>query len=729
MSLHRHAVFVALLSGSATTVAVPETQAQAARAQTAPALSDAPVVLEDVQVVGRRGSTSITPEMELERGDIDAFGADTIRDFVDRAGQALGLGEEPVLIINGRRVLAPGGYLGFPPDALERAEVLPIGSGAAYGGPPSARVLNLVMKRRFRNRDAQIGLNGPTAGGQSALNLAVQQGSIVDMAMTQGNLNATRSTALSADDRPTYLETHPGSEGTSLRPASRSINAGFNLTRPVGDWSANASLNAAASDGRSTARVSGELRESRNRSNTLSLDANIGGQFKDWFVRTGLNAQFGSGETDGLFQSSSRSRSLGLRAEADGTLFTLPAGPVRSNLSTNLTRSRFDGETGGQPSLHADSTARVEARTTLPLFAPKSDDGASPFRGLGRAEITLGASGVQTGDGSGTGLSANTTWTPAQKLRFTANWAHSADAVSERSRLEPLSETPAILVFDFQTGQSVEVVAINGGNPDLRTPTSDQFGARISAGPYTRWMVNANLGFSSNRTTDSVSGLPVLTPAVEAAFPDRFQRDEDGRLVRIDQRSINLAEVRNDNLNTSINFAIPFGGRTTPHGPGIRLSLGHNLVLEDIARIRADLAEMNRLSGDGGGVSRHRITASVYASRGQISASANMNWQSGYRTRRDEGRDGPDDLVMGSFGRLNLNLDYRLTTRRNEAPEDPASSGARSQFETRLGLAIDNVLDSRAKARLGDGRPAPGYGRYDRDPVGRTIRLTLSRQF
>ena len=34
-----------------------------------------------------------------------------------------------------------------------------------------------------------------------------------------------------------------------------------------------------------------------------------------------------------------------------------------------------------------------------------------------------------------------------------------------------------------------------------------------------------------------------------------------------------------------------------------------------------------------------------------------------------------------------------------------------------------------AGARLGDGRVAPGYGRYDRDPIGRSVQLTVTRRF
>jgi hypothetical protein len=47
-------------------------------------------------------------------------------------------------------------------------------------------------------------------------------------------------------------------------------------------------------------------------------------------------------------------------------------------------------------------------------------------------------------------------------------------------------------------------------------------------------------------------------------------------------------------------------------------------------------------------------------------------------------------------------------------------------FDARPGARLG---DARPGARLGDGRPAPGYGRDERDPVGRTVLLSLKRRF
>lgn len=75
--------------------------------------------------------------------------------------------------------------------------------------------------------------------------------------------------------------------------------------------------------------------------------------------------------------------------------------------------------------------------------------------------------------------------------------------------------------------------------------------------------------------------------------------------------------------------------------------------------------------------------------------------------------------------------DFRLTFQvmpggsRNESSDAPQrrAGGLQVNFD------IDNLFDARREARLGDGTPAPGYGRDVQDPLGRTVRLTLQRRF
>lgn len=44
-------------------------------------------------------------------------------------------------------------------------------------------------------------------------------------------------------------------------------------------------------------------------------------------------------------------------------------------------------------------------------------------------------------------------------------------------------------------------------------------------------------------------------------------------------------------------------------------------------------------------------------------------------------------------------------------------------------VEVQNLFDARPDARLGDGRPAPGYGRDDHDPIGRQFRIQFAKRF
>ncbi|MEJ8630413.1 hypothetical protein P0F65_12235 [Sphingomonas sp. I4] len=57
-----------------------------------------------------------------------------------------------------------------------------------------------------------------------------------------------------------------------------------------------------------------------------------------------------------------------------------------------------------------------------------------------------------------------------------------------------------------------------------------------------------------------------MTPQIEMAFPDRFSRDDQGRLQRIDARPLNFAEARQQQVRWGINFTRPLG----PVPPGLQ---------------------------------------------------------------------------------------------------------------------------------------------------------------
>lgn len=349
----------------------------------------------------------------------------------------------------------------------------------------------------------------------------------------------------------------------------------------------------------------------------------------------------------------------------------------------------------------------------------------------GTTTLTVGGSLRQAEDsGGGRGADLVIAWSPDPKLRVSGSWASTSDNPLSQQRFDPVYFGPPRLVFDFSKGQAVEVRPLLGGNPDLRPQTSAQSSLSISAGPFTRDAVFGTIALRRSRITDGAGPLPVLTPAVEAAFPERFTRDADGRLVGVDQRPINLREVASDTLSSNVSFKLPVRDHGVPRrSPSFQVSLNHSWQLRNTAILRTGMPQMDRLAGDGGGVPRHELAVQIDGRWAGWGLNAGARWQAGYRIRRDSGHDSPTDLRFSSLRTVNLKISYLVEPTPASASARSSEGALRRASGLRWTLELENLFDARPSARLGDGRPAPGYGRDDQDPLGREIKLTLSRRF
>ena len=104
---------------------------------------------------------------------------------------------------------------------------------------------------------------------------------------------------------------------------------------------------------------------------------------------------------------------------------------------------------------------------------------------------------------------------------------------------DPLSIDPNSRVFDFQTGRTVDITRITGGNPDLLAETRRVLRLGLNVRPFgerTDLVVTAN--YNRTRIDDPIAQFPTATPEIEAAFPARFIRDLGGNLVSIDSRPV-----------------------------------------------------------------------------------------------------------------------------------------------------------------------------------------------
>ncbi|UIJ43974.1 TonB-dependent receptor [Sphingomonas cannabina] len=155
---------------------------------------------DDIVVTARYGDASVAPETELSESDIEIYGADSIGELIQNIKPLIN-DQQPVLLVNGKRIGTAAGIAGFPPEALARLAILPPEAAARYGYPSDQRVVNLVLKKQFVSWHAETGVTLPTAGGRDSERLSV--GRVVIDGQTQWNAQAqvSRDSSLLKSER------------------------------------------------------------------------------------------------------------------------------------------------------------------------------------------------------------------------------------------------------------------------------------------------------------------------------------------------------------------------------------------------------------------------------------------------------------------------------------------------------------------------------------------------
>lgn len=144
---------MAATGAAVTTIAVLAALAVAAPQAAAPMPADGE---KDVVVTGERvrGSAigTVPPLVTLDEAAIRALGASTMKEVLQRLkGVATSMGgDQPVLLLNGRRIAGWQDMDGIPPEALERTEILPEEEAPRFGYPPTVRIMNFITKQHFR---------------------------------------------------------------------------------------------------------------------------------------------------------------------------------------------------------------------------------------------------------------------------------------------------------------------------------------------------------------------------------------------------------------------------------------------------------------------------------------------------------------------------------------------------------------------------------------------------
>ena len=139
-------------SGSGTAVSGDDIVVSGKRIRGQLMVDQAPLLQLDEQAIAAEGVTSIT---------------DLIAQISAQTGSARGRGGggQPVILVNGIRIGSFREFASYPPEALARVEVFPEEVAQRFGFPPDRRVINLILKDNYSNREVEMEFETPSRGG------------------------------------------------------------------------------------------------------------------------------------------------------------------------------------------------------------------------------------------------------------------------------------------------------------------------------------------------------------------------------------------------------------------------------------------------------------------------------------------------------------------------------------------------------------------------------------
>jgi hypothetical protein len=536
-----------------------------------------------VQGTRARGSVigDIPPQNILDSRDIRATGATSINDLLDALAPQIGSsqgrgGEQPVLLLNGQRISSFREVRDIPPEAIERVEILPEEVALKYGYRADQKVVNIVLRQRFYSTTANLGGGLATDGGYANGNADLTRFMIQKNGRTTLNLHAEGNSILTEDERNIILNETPPDGATisdelaarSLLPSKRDIRASGTFNREVlGDVSATLNTEVEHSDGKALIGLGDTLLEAlaRNTSNdTAHAGLTLNGMKSSWHWTLTSNADLARNitSTDRDEPGSSNDRALettrsgDMKATANGNLFKLPAGDASTTLTLGGTTVHLDSEHRIADVSDSTSLGRTTGEAAINLDLPISRRNHD-FSALGNLTLNGNAEVDQLSDfGTLTTIGAGANWSPVDRLNLLTSWTREDGPPTINQLGDPVLVTPNTRIFDFVTGETVLVTTTTGGNPDLQSDKRNVFKLGANWQPFEKTDLRLRGEYVHQTIARPISNVTV-TQTIEAAFPDRFVRDDSGQLVSVDLRPLNFESSERDTLRIGLDFSKP----------------------------------------------------------------------------------------------------------------------------------------------------------------------------
>ena len=716
-------------------------------------------------------------------------------------------------------------------------EILPEEVALKYGYAADQRVVNIVLRRRFTSTQTEGGGRIATDGDYTSGRAEVGKLTLREGARTSINARVEGNNALLESDRDIALqpvESQP--DAVDPRPFRTLVGerqmARITAThvRPIfGDVSATITAEAERSNGRSRFGVpTGELVETggdtilrafpgdaltrENSSESLGLGFALNATRGKWrlsstgnadWIRTRSAADRGPdlsviqtqidagtpidplgelGPLDDLQRDRGRStrRNLDLDATATGPLFALHAGIATATFRLGGSSTELDSESRRHGVITRSDLGRdiAEGSVSLDLPIAKRDSA------IGRLGANFNAEVSRLSDfGPLTTLGAGLNWSPTASLNLLASFTREDGPPSLQQLGDPLLETDNVPFFDAKRGETVNVTTTTGGNAALAADRRSV----VKLGGNWKPSEKVDLRLRGEYVHQSIErpqiGFPAATPALEAAFPNRFVRDlDDDTLISVDLRPVNARRSARDTIRYGFDFTKPlaskrpspaqiaelrerfartnpgaapsdgvtrpadspstpsvdapggprgggprggggglFGGR---NGGRLTLSATHTVTLTDQLDIGPRIEPLDYLDGETlgptGGRPAHVVEVEGGIYNNGLGVRLTADWRSATRV---DGGIGGEDLRFSDYATFDLRLFANLGERFELVSKHPFFIGSSVRLE------VNNIFNARPNVRDAAGIVPFAYQADRLEPIGRTVGISFRKLF
>ncbi|HEV7342387.1 MAG TPA: ABC transporter ATP-binding protein [Sphingopyxis sp.] len=719
--------------------------------------------------------TDIKAEAELDEAAIASYGVSNVSELLEalapqtRSGRGRG-GGRPIILVNGRRIGGFGEVRNLPPEAIAKVEIFPEEVALQYGYSADERVVNMVLKPNFRQVAVEAEGGIPTQGGRFQSEVEGSFLAIGENGRVNINAGWEQSTMLTEDERGL------GPATRSLLPESDTYLIDATIQRSL-DKVTDASLNVRLDQTDSLSLLGpvvsgGDVPLERDsRSRNLTTTASVNGMLGDW--RWSLSGNYGDADqrtftdrvTGARDRFDSSQQSFGGSANLSGTVTEGWAGPIRLSMTGSYSGLRFDSQSERSGLITTTDLGRdtpsVFGSLTVPLLDPEYEIG-----NIGRVSLTLSGQVANPSDFEALkSWGASLNWGVTDNLSLIASFNNDEAAPGIQQLGAAPLVTPAVTYYDFATGQTVEITTTTGGNPFLLAEQRRDLKLGLNWEVPMVEGLRLSVNYNRNKSSDTSNSLPLLTPEIEAAFPDRVTRDANGVLIALDQRPVNFDQVENSQIRWGLNFGKSFGqpdqagrpgggpgvgavgprggggpraggrgGRGGGGGPGAMfgggpqggrwsVSLYHTYKLTDKILIRPGVPELDLLdgsaTGSGGGSNRHLLELDGGLFYKGMGVRLSAKYDSGSTVTGGTA----GDLNFGDLATFNLRLFADLNQQPKLIEKLPFLKGSR------LRLSFDNLFDAQRRITDANGVVPLNYQPGYIDPLGRYIELEWRKTF